>query len=304
MSTHAIAERAPILSCLALLLFLGACGAGRSGLESAQSLSLRVVNTLESASGQAAQFSVLQRTDGNDITVDLEVHGASELQACGVELSYSAEDWHLVDSQGTALLGDSDSVLELVLDAAPGLLAFGTVQTRGCTALPFSGSGKLASFRFAPGPAGQRRTVSAINSSPPAAEWDEGSLRLSWPYGNVGDYDQNSEVNIADLTPIGIHFGESSADPLSALAAIDGDSNGEINIADITPIGINYRNGLSGYRLWELASPLDWQGPQTAFAFDAEVQVRLGRVAGDADLADYLAADHPLTARIRQRWPT
>src|SRR5690606_36903392 len=90
--------------------------------------------------------------------------------------------------------------------------------------------------------------------------WDELNFELSWPYSNTGDYDQNSEVNIADLTPIGIHFGDSVSDPLSSQAIIDGDANGEINIADSTPIGANYGNAPSGYRLWELASPLDWQG--------------------------------------------
>src|SRR5690606_27925631 len=51
-------------------------------------------------------------------------------------------------------------------------------------------------------------------------------------------------------------------DPQSAAAAVDGDGNGLINIADITPIGVNYGNSLTGYRIWELASPLDWMGTQ------------------------------------------
>ena len=59
---------------------------------------------------------------------------------------------------------------------------------------------------------------------------------LKWGYYSNGDYDQNSEVNVADLTPLAIHFMESALpfkfQPNTIQAVIDGDDNGEINLAD------------------------------------------------------------------------
>lgn len=101
----------------------------------------------------------------------------------------------------------------------------------------------------------------------------------------VGDYDQNGEVNIADLTPMGMRFfqtvgydapdlhngltywptgspdddgGAGSGNPPAAGSAainwrnarIDGDFNGEINIADITPIATHWNHKLSGYKVF------------------------------------------------------
>jgi PKD repeat protein len=97
-------------------------------------------------------------------------------------------------------------------------------------------------------------------------------IRLSWTERQLGDYDQNGEVGISDLTPLGVNFGESVAyDPLEThdgiphwpegdpdaagglnwrLARIDGDGNGEFNIADVTPIGLNWKSTISGYRIY------------------------------------------------------
>jgi hypothetical protein len=64
---------------------------------------------------------------------------------------------------------------------------------------------------------------------------------LSWLHVQTGDYDLNGEVNISDLTPVGIYLGTNSSS-INWLAAqvADGDLNGEINIADVTPIGQNF----------------------------------------------------------------
>jgi hypothetical protein len=69
-------------------------------------------------------------------------------------------------------------------------------------------------------------------------------------YRCTGDYDQNGEVNAADLTPIAIHFNKTTASPDWAAARVaDGDMNGLINIADITPIAQNFHVHVEGYQL-------------------------------------------------------
>ncbi|MBN2082782.1 hypothetical protein JW859_11340 [bacterium] len=78
-----------------------------------------------------------------------------------------------------------------------------------------------------------------------------GPYRLTWTYRNIGDYDFNGQVNVSDLTPIGVYFGMSESDPLWPLACTaDGDGNGLITVSDITPLGQNFGGTIVGYQVW------------------------------------------------------
>ncbi|MCB1217469.1 hypothetical protein KDL44_08745 [bacterium] len=78
-----------------------------------------------------------------------------------------------------------------------------------------------------------------------------GDFNLEWTLRNAGDYDNNGEVNVSDLSAIGVHFGknESSSSWATAQTA-DGDGNGEINIADVSPIGVNFGSQVLGYNVY------------------------------------------------------
>ncbi|MCH7471595.1 DUF3466 family protein [bacterium] len=104
------------------------------------------------------------------------------------------------------------------------------------------GTSKVAS---AP-PSGERNRVTDLTLLDDGA----GGYSLEWSYVNTGDYDLNSEVNIADLTPIGQYFGATSADVDWDVAQLaDGDGNGEVNVADVTPIGQNFLAQVAGYKV-------------------------------------------------------
>jgi len=91
----------------------------------------------------------------------------------------------------------------------------------------------------------------ADDSSATHLSIDNVDHELFWSNAFTGDYDQNGEVNIADLTPLGAHFGEIGPfDPDSIQAVVDADHNGEINIADVTPIGANFGRQLTGYNIY------------------------------------------------------
>lgn len=60
---------------------------------------------------------------------------------------------------------------------------------------------------------------------------------FSWDYQIPGDYNQDGEVGVADITPIALGFGLGEADEAwSDFKTIDGDLNGEINLADLALI--------------------------------------------------------------------
>ena len=107
-----------------------------------------------------------------------------------------------------------------------------------------------------------------MTSTPPSGEINRvtdlsyvagGGVRLEWTYVNLGDYDQNSEVSISDLTPIGQYFGATSFDANWSDAQLaDGDGNGEVNIADITPIGQNFFSTVLAYNVYASFDPSDY----------------------------------------------
>ncbi len=108
------------------------------------------------------------------------------------------------------------------------------------------------------------RTASKVVSAPPTGEANrvndltladhyDGTYTLRWRYRNLGDYDQNGEVGISDITPLAIHFGEEvpggDAERNSLQAVIDGSGDGVISIADVTPIAINFGTCCAGYSI-------------------------------------------------------
>ncbi|MEZ5337110.1 MAG: PQQ-binding-like beta-propeller repeat protein [bacterium] len=96
-------------------------------------------------------------------------------------------------------------------------------------------------------------------STPPLSERDSpqiyyGSGALRWAFANTGDYDQNSQVNAADLIPLSRHFGERAPfESNSEQQLVDGDGNGEINLADVAPIAQHF--GVTN--LWNVYSASD-----------------------------------------------
>jgi len=75
---------------------------------------------------------------------------------------------------------------------------------------------------------------------------------LGWSYFNSGDYDQDGEVAIPDITLIAQRYLHRQVDgvwPDELDEVIDGDRNGEIGISDITPIAVNYLRTVVGYSI-------------------------------------------------------
>ncbi len=102
-------------------------------------------------------------------------------------------------------------------------------------------------------------------------------VRLTWTEQLIGDYDQNGEVNVADVKPLGAHYQHGfqvdyddpalhggfaawpTGDPDGAgaanwrLARIDGDGNRELFLADLQAIGKHFKESMGGYRVYRQA---------------------------------------------------
>lgn len=132
--------------------------------------------------------------------------------------------------------------------------------------------------------------VAELTPGPPADDasqaplsWNEATATLSWYYFSSGDYDQNGEVSVSDLTPLGVHFGKRAAAEtrsvidqlaggpqaapfgLTAIeAVVDGDANGEIGITDITPVGQYFYRRVTSYRVYAGTEGADYPASNEA----------------------------------------
>ncbi len=73
-----------------------------------------------------------------------------------------------------------------------------------------------------------------------------GNFTLEWDYRNIGDYNQDKVVGVADITPLASHFGHNNADGLDAV--IDVDNNG-VGVSDVTPIAQHFGTFCTGYSI-------------------------------------------------------
>ncbi len=79
-----------------------------------------------------------------------------------------------------------------------------------------------------------------------------GDYNLTWRYRLLGDYNLTLNVDVSDITPIAMHFGE-TWDPLvnpdSAASVVDGSGNLTVGVEDITQIAMNYNRRCVSYRV-------------------------------------------------------
>lgn len=212
------------------------------------------------AYGGSAQFDlqVGEMAAGPQVTVLAE---ADELRSAFLELRYDSGAIHPVESTAGAWPGvEADQLLELTVLDDPGAVHHGTTLVRPQEQAGVTGAVEVLTVRFADGPA-PPRIVSAVpdldRSAIPDFTADLSTGDVQFSYVNVGDYNQNSLVEVADLTPLGVHFAETSPDgppnpfPWSSInSVIDGAQDGLISVTDITPIGQNWSKMVSAWKIY------------------------------------------------------
>jgi hypothetical protein len=216
---------------------------------------------LDQAASGSISVSWSQR-DGEPLAT---VHGKdiSQLKALYIELEHDAAVQAMELSPGAWAVERS---LLLAVTSEPGVSQAGIVLVNPLQAAGFSGSGVLAEISFS------GSDVARNVSKAPITEASRIDFNYApdfnlfyWYYRHQGDYDQNGEVNISDLTPLAVHFGKTAAGSsfnfTSVESVVDGDGNGIINISDISPIGINFGNIVESFNIYAGALALYPQNP-------------------------------------------
>ena len=261
------------LLCAAILVSIAACGGGSSipgvqtpGISDNQGESTLVssdgfelsIHDSSFQHGGEAQFSLDVIDDGSGRTVNI-ITDAIDLRSVHLRLDYDAGSVHPVSAELSAWPGlAGDEQISLAVTDEPGSVHLGSTIIHPHLLSGVDGQFSVASIRFDNGafPAGHAASAApaGTESRIPDLLVDQGAGSVSFSYVNNGDYDQNSTVGIADITPLGVNFGEASGGgsfPFNdALSVVDGDDNGAITLADITPIAVNFGSSVESWTIY------------------------------------------------------
>ncbi|MEZ5337478.1 MAG: PKD domain-containing protein [bacterium] len=270
-------NRSVRLVVLAACLILAACGRSGSGLEQAQLpaqsalpiereplFSLRQLPADPALGSAELSLSTRELSDGS-VLASISVSEAKGLRGLFYELEYDPEQFSPVAAQFLSGLAPADQLLTAADMQSPGRLQHGAVIIRALEQEGLSGSATVAELLFRAEAFEEARSASKAPKSrfsQATLNLDVAGRTLSWGYANEGDYDQNSEVNVADLAPLGTFFQENTggSGPFptgSRFFMIDGDRNGELNIADLAPIGTNFQRSAASYNVYRSLDPAD-----------------------------------------------
>jgi hypothetical protein len=256
------------------------CGCGRGGgggsagvLDQAavrQALTLNVQPESFLGRERQGEFTLKTEEHGGEVVAEVHVDGARSLKALYCNVRYDALALSPVEATAGDALGAASDLLTLSVAKVPGVVHFGEVLIRPQDKAGLSGSGTLAVMRFARG-GGRSRVASdgpTTNNAPTSDTsrgrciYDPLTHDLNWWYSNQGDYDQNTVVTLADLTPLAVRFSERGPfEYFNAISVVNGDGNAEINLGDITPIAANFGRNVGqtvAYALYGSMDPGDY----------------------------------------------
>ena len=219
--------------------------------DTAEAFSLNVMDE-SFFNGSTVEGITTTTKEGEDYyQVSINVEGAQDLKALYFSMNYNPDMVIPMGVTNSDLIASDADRLSLTHEQERGTIYSGQLVANPDWHSGFSGDGTLATVNFRKRPTPLIRETSKVNTTVNGGalniEWD-GTDTLTWLYNNPADYDQNGEVGISDLTPLGINLNKdaSGATVEDSLSVVDGDKNGLITLADITPIGVNFGNSCNG----------------------------------------------------------
>ena len=112
---------------------------------------------------------------------------------------------------------------------------------------------------------------------------------LFWTEVLPGDCNNDGQVDIVDLQPIVVHYGEASTGPGSPAYLADANGDGQVGIDDLQPVANNYAAHLQGYQVWRG----HWNGTST----DWEITPRPNPNAANPNWSADRPSPPPVSAR-------
>jgi len=177
-------------------------------------------------------------------------------------LRYHADQYNPRQVSPGSAFGFEGDRLWLAIDKVPGVIAAGMTRVRpdinGGTKLE---DGVVCEIAFEKHEADdpwwfiERAPDYAVNKPSEVTAYSDpqdNSIVLYWKETNIGDYNNDGEVEITDLIPLGRRYGRVSTDGDEDEwdYLLDGERDGEVNYRDAWPIIHNFGALLQGYRVY------------------------------------------------------
>lgn len=179
-----------------------------------------------------------------------------------VYVRYHQERWAPERIEPGSLFGKDGDRLWYERRDLPGIVAAGMTRIRPDVNGPIKfDEGVFAEFWFEERPADHkphwmdnapRGTHNIIDEFTAYEDPESGCLTLWWEEKNVGDLNNDGEVGITDMIPVGRRYGYISTDGREDEWDWfpDGNHDGEVNYKDVWLIDQNFGQLLSGYRIY------------------------------------------------------
>ena len=263
-----------ILLGLLLVAILGSCGTQNVGVLDPTGLNqdhqvtgvrlggfevvrLNADGNADDALNSTLALNIEQR--GGESALLIDVNDTDFTTTVALEVKYDSNKIHPVRAEFHDLLGDNSQALNAAFLNVPGKAAIG--ETVIGSYRPSTLSGSFATVYFADGalrntsaigdahknPSGVDDVIEGLDNFVVTSDVPTTTVTATWYGGwHRADGDQNKEVNVADMTPIGAYFGDITSENWAAVRA-DYDHNTEVNLADLTPIGVYYGQTTDNY---------------------------------------------------------
>ena len=209
-----------------------------------------------SQSGKLAA-NVLGENESGRLEVAVDVSDAAGFKSALLHLHYDSRRYSPVIVRDGGFLPNA---IFMGVTRLPDIVPIASVLANPDRSVGVNGGGRIAIVEFEQKSYSGERRISVVPNnldnivrSPSIIDDSVAKvLSISFTEQNLGDYDLNAEVSVADVTPVALRYldtvttGNPANDPV---AVVDGDNNGEVGIGDITPIALNYLNTVDAYSI-------------------------------------------------------
>jgi len=252
-------------------------------------------------------FVIEQHLDAmtGELEVSVWAREVEALKVAALTLTYPSESYRLLEAKYAGGLGEQDAI-SAVIPHAP-QVSLGAAITHFDERSGVTGDFELFQLVFRPGAETQSRAVCAAPDRDTNAVLLTGSMdannvvTIRWDERNRGDGDNNGVVNIADISPIAMNYGDSSIDGVDDNRdyLADYDQSGTVGISDITPMAMFYGVDLAGYQV-QIAEPPSEDFTDIPEAMILREDINPNPVSDDGPL-NYEYVTEPIDARYSYR---
>lgn len=250
-----------LFAATATAAFAASCGADLTASGDSRAASAQPVASLDQQGSIGTLRASLELEPLSSGSYSLRAVGLQAGKAVYGQVSYDKTTQHFNGSSSTPT---EEGLFLAIDDPEQGVVNIGWVLTNFDQKPGVNGELDLARLSFAEGPAVATRRVSTPPQGPDDAfalresagdPLDDGIPNLEWDDTLAGDGNNDGQVSVQDLTPIGLNYNTVTA-PSDRNSARDADYNkdGKVTVQDLSNIGINFGASLGGYAILSGAS--------------------------------------------------